>query len=237
MAQTPTTQAQAQARPSLHRGFTLLEVMIAMSIFAIMGVASYQLLSGEITAQSRLQQRADTHDHWQRSMMFLTRDLRQAIDRDVRQAYGEIEESFYSDGQSLHITRQGWVNPLKHIRSDLQRVEYSLQYSDPYRDVAPSSSETTSTGYVRRQFWRYLDRAQGSEPIEQSLFTGVNAIEFRFFHQQKREWLNQWPASNDDSSLIPQAIEVILISDDYGEVRRVFSFTPTTDAMIQTDKP
>jgi len=225
-------------KPTVASGFTLLEVMIAMSIFAIMGLASYQLLSGEIRIQERLQQHSDRHNSWQRSMMRLSRDIQQIVDRGIREDYGEREAALISDGQSLQLTRQGWSNPLERPRSELQRVHYSLQSHDNL-PVNGASQPTTNASLnaekcysLRRQFWPNLDRAPGSEAIQQTLFIGVTDLRLRFFHTGKRQWVTQWPTSDDEAGELPQAIEITLTSDQYGETQRLFTLTPTTDDML-----
>jgi len=224
--------------PTVASGFTLLEVMIAMSIFAIMGLASYQLLSGEIRIQERLQQHSDRHNSWQRSMMRLSRDIQQIVDRGIREDYGEHEAALISDGQSLQLTRQGWSNPLERPRSELQRVHYSLQSHDnlPVNGASQptknSSSNVEKRYSLRRQFWPTLDRAPGSEAIQQTLFMGVTDLRLRFFQGGTRQWMTQWPTSDDEASELPQAIEITLTSDLYGETQRLFTLTPTTDDML-----
>lgn len=223
--------------PSLdqERGFTLLEVMIAMSIFAIIGLASYQLLSGEIRTQQRLKQHAELQDNWQRSMMRLSRDLQQIVARGVRENYGEFEAPLISDGQSLHLTRQGWSNPLERQRSELQRVEYSLQLIDTptFKYEQKSNRGSGAQSVVRRKFWPQLDRAPGSAAIEQSLFTGINDLRFRFFDEDTRQWITQWPPNDEASLTLPQAIEVTISDDRYGDLQRLVNLTPSTDDMIK----
>lgn len=222
--------------PRDQQGFTLLEVMIAMSIFAIMGVASYQLLSGEIRTQKRLQAHSERQDHWQRSMMRMSRDLQQLISRSVRQDYGDQQSALVSDGQSLQFTRGGWSNPIGRTRSNLQRLEYSLQV-----DAGSVSTDYTTRAkrnnsdapYLRRRFWSHLDRAPGSEPIQQMLFVGLEDIRLRFFHAEKRVWLSRWPENDDLEQNLPQAIEITLVTAEYGDMQRVITYTPTTDDMIE----
>lgn len=217
-----------------HQGFTLLEVMIAMSIFAIMGVASYQLLSGEIRTQERLLAQSERQNHWQRSMMRMSRDLQQLLDRGVRLDYGDQQAALVSDGRSLQFTRGGWSNPIARTRSNLQRLEYRLEIDADSTSTAHTSeirNEHLDVSYLQRQFWPHLDRAPGSEPIQQKLFTGVEDIRFRFFHTQKRAWFTQWPESEDQNQDLPQAIEITLINAEYGYIQRVITYTPTTAEM------
>ena len=198
------------------QGFTLLEVMIAMSIFAILGLASYQLLSSELRTQERLQSRGDLNDQWQRSMMRLTRDLQQLVARSHREDYGETRAALISDGDTLELTRQGWSNPLQRPRSELQRVSYQL-----------ISSEDNS--YLQRHFWPQLDRAPGSHGVQQKLFAGTLDWQLRFYDGEERQWHERWPPYDDAVHSLPQAIEVTLNSETLGDVQRLVTLSPTTD--------
>lgn len=199
-----------------HAGFTLLEVLIALSIFAIMGLASYHLLSGEVRTQTQLEKQSAEHNSWQRGMMRLTQDLQQIIPRTIREDYGDREPALKGDSDSLSFTRQGWNNPLQRSRSDLQRVHYQISRDD-------------DLSYLSRHFWPHLDRAPGSEPIEQKILLGVDDLKIRYYHVEDSQWLNQWPPlaatpSKIDISL-PQAIEITLSGPQFGEVQRLITLT------------
>ena len=59
-------------------GFTLVELMVALFIFAILSAAGVMLLSGSIGAQGAVQQRLDGLADVQRAASLLTVDLAQA---------------------------------------------------------------------------------------------------------------------------------------------------------------
>lgn len=198
------------------RGFTLLEIMIALSIFAIMGLASYQLLRGEVLAQQRLQVASDRLNHWQRGMLRLSQDLLQISPRAIREDYGAAEAALVGESDSVTLTRGGWSNPLQRPRSDLQRVHY--------RVVADEDDGY----YLQRSFWPNLDRAPGSEPVSQTLIPGVESISLRYFDGENNEWREQWPplaAGLSDIRRLPQAIEITLNSAHFGTIRRLVTLS------------
>lgn len=192
-------------------GFTLLEVLIALAIFAIMGLASYHLLSSEARTQQVLTGQSEQHNHWQRGMIRLTQDLQQAVERGVREDYGTRKPALIGDGESLTFTRQGWSNPLHQNRSELQRVDYRIITS------------ADNTPYLQRSFWFSLDRAPASEPVTQTLLPAIEQLQLRYYHPQKKTWLQQWPPLEEPNIGLPQAIEVELTSREYGQVLRLIS--------------
>lgn len=196
-------------------GFTLLELMIALSIFSVMGLAAYRLLSGETHLQSELQQHSQELQQWQRGMRRLTSDLQQIAPRPVRLEYGDTEGALIGNSDSLHFTRSGWSNPLHKTRSQLQRIELRL-----------ASSEDTDTRFLQRLSWPVLDRAPDSEALSQHLLPKISDIRWRYM-DDKKQWHNQWPASystgdaSETKDALPLAIEVTLQSEQFGEISRL----------------
>ena len=190
-------------------GFTLLEVMIAMGIFAVMGVASYRLLSGEMALQQRLEQASESQNIWQRGQYRLMADLRQIISRPVRDEYGYPEAALVGGRDFITFTRSGWDNPLQQTRSELQRVKISL-----------NSDEEGS--YLARDFWFMLDRSIDAEPIEQRLLPDIEELEFAYLDGETEEWLEMWPPLDraDDLELLPIAVGFMIDSPSMGKFSR-----------------
>ncbi len=193
------------------RGFTLLEVLIALSIFAILGLASYKLLSTELQTQSALEQQSQQQNHWQRGMARLTQDLQQATNRSIREDYGEREAALIGDDAGIVFSHLGWMNPLQRTRSDIQRVAYRIQQDDE------------GQSYLQRSFWFQLDRAPASEPVRQQLLPGVQQLQLRYYHAERQQWLPFWPPVDEPNIGLPQAIEVTLVSPELGEIQRLVS--------------
>lgn len=199
-------------KPSNHLGFTLIEVLIALTIFAIMGLASYQLLSGEVRVQQQLQQASQRIHHLQRGMQRLSQDLRQIVLRPVRADYGDNEPALIGNSDSITFTRNGWSNALGRPRSDLQRVHYEIILQE-------------NNSYLERQFWNSLDRAPGSEPVRQLVLPDITEIRLRYLDSEKEQWLEHWPPNGEASNdlLLPLAIEFTLMSSSYGEITRLLT--------------
>ncbi len=209
-------------------GFTLLELMIALSIFSIMGLAAYRLLSGETRLQTELEAHSIELQQWQRGMRRLSDDLRQIAPRSIRLEYGDKEAALYGTSDSLHFTRYGWSNPLHKTRSQLQRIEYRLASEDESTEFGSESSSQI----LQRQVWAVLDRAPDSEPLQQRLLPQVSDLSWRYMDDDK-QWHSQWPSSqsplsqgsgsssSNDKQSLPLAIELTLTSERFGEITRL----------------
>ncbi len=199
------------------RGFTLLELLIAISIFAMIGLGSYQVLASVLQAQAMTGAASDTLGRMQRTYLRLSQDFRQILDRPVRDNYGETLPNLFvpERGYDLEFTRTGWRNPLRRPRSELQRVAFELEGE-----------------VLLRHYWSVLDRAQDSEPATQVVLEQVEYFRLRLL-DAAGNWHTSWPppqpalsASEATSGApLPVAVELELGVDKLGDLRWVFEIS------------
>ena len=198
------------------RGFTLLELLIAIALFALLGVGTYRLLDSVLRVDEATRQQEQRLRELTRGMAAFERDLRQVLARPVRAPYGDSLAALLGEGrerQTLEFTRTGWRNPTDSVRSRLLRVRWEV------RD-----------GYWERRYWPVLDQAQDSQPQVQQVLDGVSGWQVRYLDQDGN-WQDSWPGGVDEQSLgkLPRAVELRLEHRHYGVLRRLFRL-PDTDA-------
>lgn len=192
------------------RGFTLLELLVAIAIFALIAVGSYRLLSSTIAAREIGTKHEQKMRELQKAVVILQRDLLQVTDRPIRDEYGDVQPALYLPKEnSIEFTHRGWRNPLGEVRSELQRVRYHAE-----------------AGQLVRERWQELDRARTSQPVKTILLDKVDGFQVRVFHQGKEE--STWPMTSQiqlDKALLPlpDAVEVRFTLDDSTEIRRLVS--------------
>jgi general secretion pathway protein J len=97
-------------------GFTLIEILIALTIFSIMAVMGTTVLYSVFSARDRTTEHAVRLSDIQIAMVLLDRDITQILDAPLQ-----------LDNNAMEFTRGGMVNPLAaKKRSTLLRVSYSL---------------------------------------------------------------------------------------------------------------
>lgn len=196
-------------------GFTLLEVLIAVTITAVIGLGVWQVMSGVITARDRVNELAEEFDGLQRAMLLLERDLMQVVNRSARDVYGDYQLAMTSREEdfALLLTRQGWRNPLGSRRSGLQRVAWEYTGEE-----------------LRRRYWPVVDQGQEDTSRDVLLLKGVLEFEVRFLNEQ-RAWQPEWPTDEAMAGLplgsrpetpLPLGLEISLEHERFGQLVRTF---------------
>ena len=185
-----------------HNGFTLLELLVAMTVFATMSIMAYGGLTNVISNSETSGKSLERLHEVQLTMFNIDRDLSQISQRNIRDEYGDTK-NYVEAGSNIsfliELTRNGRRNPAKLLRSHLVRVAYKLE-----------------EGKLIRMHWPHLDRAQNAEPYESVLLTNVNAAELRYL-DNKSEWHGQWPPLTTATPVLTlSAIEFKLSLDDWG---------------------
>lgn len=198
------------------RGFTLLEVIIAVAIFSLLAMGTYRMLSTVLRTDETTRRHERDLRELSRAFASLDRDLNQVINRSIRDGYGDeraamLGELGASDGKAaLEFTRNGWRNPLGATRAQSQRVRWRL-----------------SGEHLERLYWTVLDQAVDSQPRVQKVLDGVLSMQLRFLNDEG-EWQGQWPSALDDRNRsealesLPLAVEVMVEHRHYGELTRLY---------------
>lgn len=196
------------------RGFTLLELLIAIALFALLGLATYRMLDSVLQTDSSTREHEHQLRELVRAIAAFERDLLQVSARPVRDPFGEPRPALLGeegDDAGVELSRAGWRNPLGLARAEVQRVRWQL-----------------SGEQWQRLYWKVLDQAQDSQPQVQQALDGVTAIHLRYLDGDGN-WQSSWPppaASGEERlSTLPQALELVLEHRRYGELRRLLRLT------------
>lgn len=190
------------------RGFTLMELILVIGIFAVMSVMAYGGLNSVLTSRAQIETALKRTAVYQKAWQRLRSDFQQVQTRGARDEFGVAQASLRADRfGNVEFTRGGWRNPLNSPRATLERTRYRLEDKK-----------------LLRESWRALDRAQDSLPVQAVMLDRVTEATWRFLNSN-REWQDQWPATTTTrtgSAAPPLAVELILTTEDWGELRFLF---------------
>jgi len=190
-------------KPSSHQqGFTLIELMVALLVLAVLGVVLasgmnqvarwYHQLSDEMTASSQLL----------KAQALLMSDLLQLAPRSISDVQGTPLPAClsYADG-GFECTR--FDN--REGGSGLMRIGYVVD----------------KEGFWRLR-WPSLDRAGIAEPLRQQVLTEVTAMTVEWLDATGQPF-TQWPPAGANAlTQLPSSINVVLLSAEKEVVRMVF---------------
>ncbi|ACQ91991.1 general secretion pathway protein J [Tolumonas auensis DSM 9187] len=199
---------------SQQTGFTLLEVLLALVIFAMLSLSAYAVLQGVMRNDEVSREKITRLSELQRAFATLARDFTQVIPRPTR-INGETSTILFqaerfklgSEDGAVTLVRAGWFNPGGELRrSELQKVGYRLRQQT-----------------LERLTYIYPDAVTGTEPTATPLLSRVTAFSLRFYNNG--QWLTQWITPDE----LPAAVEITITAEDYGTIRRLFLLTGTSD--------
>jgi general secretion pathway protein J len=213
------------------RGFTLIELAVAMLIAAIMATIGYRAIRQALITHDALKEQQAHLLELQTAVRVLEQDFVQLAPRPVRQAVGnEPAQSALTGGVGttqgslgtgptsgtppiVAFTRAGWSNPAGLARPGLQRVAYYLE-----------------NGTLRRENWSVLDPTLASTTARRELLTHVKAVTIRYL-DVNHQWQDQWPPATSTTLISqaleatlrqrPLAVEITLDTEDWGKVVRI----------------
>jgi general secretion pathway protein J len=198
------------------RGFTLLELLVALFIAAVMFAMGYGAITQALTSRDSLKEQQAHLLELQTAVRVLEQDFMQLAPRPVRQAIGDepaqpaLLGAVPGTQPIVALTRGGWANPAGLPRPGLQRVAYFLE-----------------NGTLRREYWNVLDPTLASTTMKRDLMTHVKAVTLRYL-DQAHQWQEQWPPGTaairtQEWTLRqrPLAVEITLDTEGWGKVVRI----------------
>jgi general secretion pathway protein J len=180
-------------RCAVRRGFTLLEVLIAVAIVALIATLGYRAVAALSTSETKLAAEAT---RWRTLDLFFARlegDLRQAMPRPARLS-DALEPAWVGDADAegnsvLEFSRAGPEFTLE-AGSAGQRLAYRLR-----------------AGAVEVLYWASYDRPRGVDPTAYPLLDGVARFQLAYL-TQGGTWADSWPLVAE--SPLPRAVKVDL---------------------------
>jgi general secretion pathway protein J len=183
-------------------GFTLLEVLVAVALFAVVAALAYSGLDSVMRARAQLADQAAQMARLQLAVGLLERDLRAAAERPVRDVFGGALPALVGSVSSLELSRHGHANLLDAPRAEVERLAWRSE-----------------ADRLLRERWPVLDRV-ASTPIERStLVESLRSVRFRYLLRGGRGF-DSWPPPVP-APLLPAAVEIELEVEGLGRLRRL----------------
>jgi len=217
-------KSSPSSRRARLRGFTLVEIMVALLILGIMTALGYETYRAARISAERTEESLKRSREIEFGMRVLAMDFSQIVPRPVRDPLGQTRipalHGFSGNGTSATGSNllSGSTAPLgadstMHFNSD---PGFQSSFSDSSTNTI-ALAELTRAGWsntagqqrgtlqrvsyalvndvLKRSYTTSLDTVQGTKPQIQDLFGGVKTVQFRYL-DGNQAWQNQWPPAN-----------------------------------------
>jgi general secretion pathway protein J len=174
-------------------GFTLVELLVALAIFALMSGFAYRGLDALLESRVALQKESRK---WRDVSLFVGR-----IERDLDAVL--LRTSTGPSGTALPPVASSLETPTAGVGLALTRSGSPIQQNAL---AAPQRIAYRLRGdRIERLTWAGVDAAPREEPLAVTVLAPARSLSFRFMDSRTGDWRATWPGSTD---LLPAAVEV-----------------------------
>jgi len=187
------------------KGFTLLEILVTLFIFAIVSVMMANALNRVISIHERTEYKAKRLRELQMSLLVFSRDIEQAVNRAITDAAGKEASAFIGSPRSIEFTHTGRASIFSHTpQTSLVRVRYHFAEKVWWRSV-----------------WPALDQAPQTKTSHRPLLP--NVIEGRFEYLDKQgHFHNEWLGTSDLQEPMPRAVRLTIKLNRWGSLSQLY---------------
>jgi len=226
-----TVQPERSRRP---RGFTLMEVMVAIAITAFIGLVIGTTFSSTVGMKETVEAQSEHY-----------RMLRVAMARMCR----EIGAAYVSDRYDSKRYRDAFDRPTNFIGAHDKLLFSSLAHQRLYADAKESdqmvveysiktSPDRKAKGrqdLVRREK-ALLDERMDRGGTEDTLFEGAKKIEFQYWNSERQQWEDEWDTRRaEKKTILPTRVKIVLTAVD--ETGKEARYTTQARIMLNTEFP
>jgi general secretion pathway protein J len=234
---------QLRTRP---RGFTLIELIVALFITAIIFAVGYGAINQALRHHDEVKDHQARLTEVQNAVRVMVQDFSELAARPVRDPLGQNwlgAITAQSPGTVSGSTNTSTPSASGTAPAAPDAEDDDDDSSAPADDGGPDLVAFTRGGWanpagiqrptlervsyrfangtLRRMHWTVLDSTEASVPVRRDLLTHVKSVSFRFMNDA-RQWIDQWPALGSGALRSrPFAVEITLELEDWGHIVRV----------------
>ena len=220
-------------RRHLHRGLTLIEVVISLGILVFIGVMTWQTISGSLMLRDILE--------YEDSVSRSARVAMDQIKKELRVAFLTSNITAVNTYQTVFIGKDGgdedqlWFNSMAHRRKYVGSREGDQAEVTLW--VEKGNRETEQVLFHRES--GRVDHEPEKGGVVLPMITHVKTFNLRYLDGTINEWQEEWDSTGpDQSNRLPRAVEITLIIEkEHPETGEEQSFTFLNTVVLETAAP
>jgi general secretion pathway protein J len=227
-------------------GFTLIELMVALFITAVIFAVGYGAINQALKSHVQVKEHQDRLSEVQTAVRIMVQDFSELSARPIRDQLGQnwqaciitpTPDALSDSPGSTTSTAAASAPAAPDDDDDTDDSNPPADDGGPdliaftrggwanpagiQRPTLERVSYRFANGILRRMHWTVLDGTEASLPVRRDVLTHVKSVTFRFMNDG-RQWVNQWPALGTSSLRTrPFAVEITLDLEDWGKIVRV----------------
>jgi general secretion pathway protein J len=197
------------------RGFTMVELMISITVLALMMMVAWRVIAGTVATRQSLQQRQEREHEIRVATSVMTRDLSAAyVSANEDQNMTERRTLFVGKGGGTDVDDLRFSSLAHRVlwadaNESEQTVITYLAESDP--------EDSSKTNFLRREQRRPSNEPVKQEPSELDLLVrDIRRVKFEYYDWRAKEWKENWDSTKQDAERgrVPSRIRVTIELDN-----------------------
>lgn len=201
-------------------GFTLIEILIALAVFAILATITSSAMYYAFNTRDRITHQAERLVDLQLTITQIERDTEQIANRSIRVNGMQLLPALIGQNDKVELTRGGISNPLSsEKRSSLKRIAYLCK----------------NKKLIRRS-WVTIDPIDYNTYKERTLLRDLTQCEFAYVNQTLQvlsEWHGSSGPPNQNNSSLPKAVRLTIGLQNNDNMSFLFIFPEGLYASIK----
>ncbi|CAA0087235.1 Type II secretion system protein J [Zhongshania aliphaticivorans] len=188
------------------QGFTLVELIIAVGIMALLGTVGAMLLNTSLVNQSAIEARQQALERVSLALTIFRRDIEQLTPRIPRDEQGDamaaniVAEQVGANSELEFVHGGRRVLPGQSLGSTLERVRYVREESELIRYSAAVADPASNTGWRR-----------------QVLLTNVTEFVVELYDGER--WSVFWPPSTQVTETQPESLRMTMSTEIWPDIQ------------------
>ena len=194
-------------RWSTQRGFTLLEVVVALGVLTVIAMLSFQAVAGALRAREFMEAQED-----------FDRSANTALDRLDRQlslAYMTSNTTAIDTYRTVFVGKDGddldevWFASMGHQRRIRDSRECDQTEITFWTEADPDNGKAAVL--LMREAQR-IDEKPDEDGVINPLARNVERFDLRYLSSKTGEWSDDWDSTGaDQANRLPRAVQIVLV--------------------------